>query len=117
MELNNSEWSQIAEAGGCCVITASCLSRKWTHVHTAGTNKHKDVMRISNWKFPETGVLLGNTNQSHLKLPESRKLIINGKYLPPGPHPFSPSYLEKDLLIRMHRLRLEPPPPTDTTVS
>lgn len=76
-------------AVGVRLFMASCLSRKWTHVHTAGTNKQKDVMRTSNWKFPETGVLLGNTNQSHLNPPESRKLIINGKYRPLAPHPFS----------------------------
>ena len=96
----------------CCVITAVC--QEVEHTHTGGahththTHTHSQSCVHSNLKFPQTGVLLGTTNQLHPKHLKNRKLIINKNCF----LQFPSSLLRKSFgeggppLIKMHCLGL-----------
>ena len=102
----------------CCVITAVCQEaertrgmRTHTHTHShthTHTHTHTQSCVHNNLKFPQTGVLLGTTNQLCPKHLKNRKLIINRNCF----LQFPSSLLRKSFgeggppLIKMHCLSL-----------
>lgn len=78
----------------CCIITAVCQETE--HTCTLSTHKHNHTHVVyNNLKFPQTGVLLGGTNQLHLKHLKKRKLINNKKTLPCSTPPLSQKVIWK----------------------